>query len=414
MPIPAALLDLDRQLVTLAGQVQVLSRLSWPEQAVAPLAEALRRGERPALPSAPPVTDLDGEVPKQLEHLAAAADTGHPAGAFLAATAESYAAAARMVAAAGTPRFRELTREIYGGPRDALASDNPRTHLDFARDIVDETEELDEPTRQSAQDFCVTAQSIVEDLNRRIVEVFRPGEVRVVVDPALSAKAAAGATRIRIRGQTCYSTFDIEQLLQHEAFVHAATARNGLDQPQLTALGRGAPRTTATQEGLATFAELVTGTMDLTRLRRIALRVCAVDLAEQGADLVDVSLFFLEKGQSPFEAAHSAVRVFRGGDPRGGVAFTKDTVYLRGLVSVHAFLHRAIVERAPERIPRLFAGRLTLHDVERLEELFVAGDLVAGPRLPPWAQKLPSLAASLMFTRLAMLERRGPASAPAP
>ena len=37
--------------------------------------------------------------------------------------------------------------------------------------------------------------------------------------------------------------------------------------------GLGAPRTTRTQEGLATFAEIITGAIDISRLRRIALRV---------------------------------------------------------------------------------------------------------------------------------------------
>ena len=40
----------------------------------------------------------------------------------------------------------------------------------------------------------------------------------------------------------------------------------------------GSPRTTKTQEGLATFAELITSSIDLARLRRIALRIPAVHM----------------------------------------------------------------------------------------------------------------------------------------
>ena len=54
--------------------------------------------------------------------------------------------------------------------------------------------------------------------------------------------------------------------------------------------------------------------------------------------------FFLEQGQSELESAHSAARVFRGGDVRGRIAFTKDVVYLCGMVAVHTFLHKAIAE----------------------------------------------------------------------
>ena len=66
---------------------------------------------------------------------------------------------------------------------------------------------------------------------------------------------------------------DIHQLIQHEGFVHMLTAINGRSQPNLGSLGLNAPRTTRSQEGLATFGELITRSIDLGRLRRIALRI---------------------------------------------------------------------------------------------------------------------------------------------
>ncbi len=45
---------------------------------------------------------------------------------------------------------------------------------------------------------------------------------------------------------------------------------------------------TRTQVGVAVFSELITYSIDLVRLRRIALRAVAVDPALSGADFIDV------------------------------------------------------------------------------------------------------------------------------
>ena len=40
---------------------------------------------------------------------------------------------------------------------------------------------------------------------------------RVETDPELIAKAAAGATRIRLRSATNFTSYDRQQLIEHEA-----------------------------------------------------------------------------------------------------------------------------------------------------------------------------------------------------
>src|SRR4029078_13662070 len=115
------------------------------------------------------------------------------------------------------------------------------------------------------------------------------------------------------KGNAVFSQLDKDQLLYHEAFVHTATQLNGRKQGNLKSLGLGAPRTTRTQEGSAVLSELITNSIDLTRLRRIALRVIAVKMALDGADFIDLFKFFLEAGQSEVESVRSAQRIFRGG-----------------------------------------------------------------------------------------------------
>jgi uncharacterized protein (TIGR02421 family) len=247
-------------------------------------------------------------------------------------------------------------------------------------------------------ELCYTAEHVAGILTTEFQRFFGSDAPEVVIDADLASKAAAGSRRVRIRAQTCFSELDVVQLIEHEGFVHAATALNGRAQPHLTCMALNAPRTTLTQEGLATIAELTTRAIDIARLRRLALRTVAIQNALDGADYLDVFRFFLESGQTDDESAHSAMRVFRGGDVRGGIAFTKDVVYLCGLTSLHTFLRKAIAENRAHLVRRLFAGRLALPDVIRLDEEFAAGHVVEPRFVPSWARDLHRLAAYLAFS----------------
>lgn len=358
-----------------------------------------RRGE-PRLPS---VTYRRGRHREQLEALADVRrklDVPDPAQRFLDESAGSYCAAARMLEHAGTPSFLELSQALYGKPTDPLPGAHA-THLEAADQLLAATEKLADAGLDVDPGASIPSERAAEWMRERLAGFFDRHEVEVVVDPDLGARATAGARRVRLRGGTLFSELDLQQLVEHEAFVHAATALSGREQPVLTMLGLGAPRTTLTQEGLATVAELATRSIDLARLRRIALRIRAIHLAMEGADFVEVFRFFLERGQSEEESARSAMRVFRGGDVRGRWVFTKDVVYLQGLVAVHTFFRKAIADHRPFLIERLFAGRMALSDVFLLEEAFTEG-LVAPPLyVPGWARNVRSLAAYLAFTAVA-------------
>jgi uncharacterized protein (TIGR02421 family) len=195
-----------------------------------------------------------------------------------------------------------------------------------------------------------------------------------------------------------FSELDVNQLVQHEAFIHTATLLNGKHQPYLRTLGVGSPRTTRTQEGLATFSEIITGAIDLNRLRRVALRVLRVKEALDGADFIDVFRAFLDAGQTDVESYRSAARVFRGGDVRGKVCFTKDGAYLEGVIMVYLFVCRALHEGRGEVLRMLFCGRVTTSDVITLSPFRDSG-LVAPPRyVPPWARAPERVLATMAFS----------------
>src|SRR5690606_24039548 len=170
-------------------------------------------------------------------------------------------------------------------------------------------------------------------------------------------------------------------------------------------MARGSPRTTATQEGLATLAELISGAMDIERMKRISLRILAIDMAIHGADFVEVFRFFLEAGQPPGESFASAQRVFRGVPLGGGAAFTKDTVYLHGLLAVHTFFRWCLRHRELARARRLFAGKMALEDVGRLAPAFGTGAVAAPLYLPPWMSRANGLAGVLAFSLVANRSR---------
>lgn len=385
----------DGRLVAAAKDVKVLSHLAWPARL---LEEFLRRWKErnPRLPE-PPRTrvQFSGNV-DELRAVMADCDLEEPVGRYMFRTARSYVTAARMVERMGTPEFTRRSIALYGAPGDRIGP-NAVTNLGAAEQFLALTDDF-RGVCDGPEEACLRPEYVVERLQERMAPIFVEHRIAVEVDPEMAAKAAAGASRVRIRGATCFSAQDITQLAEHEVFVHSLTSINGREQPVLRSMGLGAPRTTATQEGMATFAELITNAMDLPRLRRLALRVKAIQMGLDGADFIDVFRFFLAAGQTEEESYYSAARVFRGGDVRGRVVFTKDVVYLQGLISVHTFFLKAIHQGRPEYIRDLFAGRMALGDVLDLDAYFRAG-AIAPPRYEPaWIKNQPTLAAFLIYS----------------
>jgi uncharacterized protein (TIGR02421 family) len=390
---------LDARLVAAVRGIRLLETLSWPASAQETFLAAWRIG-RIHLPVIDYPRGDFGPVRAELEAVSAAADPDHPLGRYLIATAESWRIATRLLDAAGTHRITAYSTRLYGRPVELLPGDGP-TNLDAARHFVHLADDMDQELRELEPDAVMAAETVRDALQIEIDAFFTDHKVRVELDPELIAKAAASPTRIRLRTNTGFSDYDRHQLLVHEAFVHTLTGINGREQPRLKSLARGAPRTTATQEGLATFAELISGSMDIERMKRISLRIVAIDMAIGGADFVQVFRFFLDAGQSPADSFASAQRVFRGAPTGGGAAFTKDTVYLHGLVGVHTFFRWCLRNRRLALARQLFAGKLALEDVFALQPMFESGAIAAPHYLPPWMRRANGLAGMLAFSLFA-------------
>jgi uncharacterized protein (TIGR02421 family) len=393
---------LDRRLLVAVRGIRILPTVAWPASLEDRMIEAYAQG-RYALPQvhyarpdfsavraelAAIEREAGGEVP---------AEAIDPMADYLRRTAESWRVAAQMLEAVGSAGVTEPSIALYGRPGDPIPGSR-RSNLDAARYFVELADELGADLADDDIGPTITAERLRADLAAILDDFFGPGRVAVEVDPELTAKAAAGATRVRLRGGTRFSEYDRHQLLAHEAFVHTLTALNGREQPLLASLARTSPRVTATQEGLAVFAELMAGAIDIARLKRISLRILAIDMALNGADFVEVYKYFSERGQTPADSFHSAQRVFRGVPLTGGAAFAKDNVYLSGLIAVHTFFRWALKQRRMDLLRHLFAGKLALHDVISLEPHFASGAIQPPRWLPPWMQHVHGLAGKLAFS----------------
>lgn len=268
---------LDDAVIHSTRKIKVLNALAWPVGVEEKFLANWRKGN-PQLPEIniqPP--DVKDSI-KTLDDIVHLCNQEDPVEKFLAETALSYANAGRMLMNVGTPEFTKYSAKIYGRP-DTLYKLQGITGEDGAKFFLEVTDKLIGNPNIQPTVTDISADDFAGWLKAEVDEFFQHDAVEVLVDQKLSSKALAGATRIRVRGSAVFSQLDKDQLLYHEAFVHTATQLNGRKQTNLKSLGLCAPRTTRTQEGIAVLAELITNSIDLSRLRRVALRVIAVKMA---------------------------------------------------------------------------------------------------------------------------------------
>lgn len=304
---------------------------------------------------------------------------------------------ARMLAAVGTAGFFEYGRQLYGEPTAPLRY-VPITPLDLAQSVLDTIANLAHIEMHTPPPSDHTAESVAADLDVAVRAHFGDQAPAIELVDRLSANALATSRAIRIRRGARFTDRDFVQLLHHEAYIHVATSLNGKAQTDLPLLAAGHPGTTRTQEGLAVFAEVISGSIELDRLRRLADRVLAIQMAIDGADFLEVYRYYLERTGDPDQAFENARRVFRGGVITGGAPFTKDLVYLLGLLQVDNFIRAGFAAGRADCLSLLFCGKLDLFDIPALCELYALG-LCRPPRfLPPWISDPRHLLALLTFS----------------
>ena len=371
--------------------LRVLRRLAWPpEIAERFFAEGARNLPRVRLRRSDPSTAL--ELVKRARALTEGSSL---VDRWLRRQARSVAGAAHMLATVGTREFYRWSASLYGSPTQRL-TDERTTTLALAHRLDRTLRFLDRSVVPPSPPLPSTM--LAERMRPRMQQIFGAHAPAIELVDHLSAKAVASPKRIRLHAPASFTEADLEQLVSHEAMIHVATKLNGEAQTLLPVLAAGHPKTTRTQEGLAVFSELITGAMTPERFRRLSNRVLAIQMAIEGADFLDVYRFFVERTDDPPQSFEDARRVFRGGVLTGGAPFTKDGVYLDGLLRVHNFLRVAVELGRLEVVPLLLCGRLDIEDMPALLWLRRRGLCKEPLFLPPWAANAGFLVAYLAYS----------------
>ncbi len=388
---------LSDQLVALQQPIRILDAIKWPAEVEQRfLAEEGREMPRLAADhyAGQPLSfdpeqlrtrfrELRRDVRRQLGR-------GDDLGRILRQTIDQYLLVIEMLEQRGTSEFGRHSRQLYGSARDHLRGDRKtlRQLGEILRDIFSRpgAEHLARPYERH-----INADRAVETLHERLMNYFQPGDLRVMVSDGIVSDAAAGGDYIKIKQDADFTAFDLQVLEVHEGWVHVGTTLNGRRQPWASWLAVGSPRIAACQEGLAVLMEALTFSSYPQRALKISDRVVAVDLAEQGADFLEVFRYFRDNGRNLQDSYRLAQRVFRGGMLEGGSVFTKDIAYLRGFVENVNFIRSSINSGVPEILPMLFVGKLTLDDVPTLYRHYLEGTIAAPEYLPAMFRDLNGL-----------------------
>ncbi|RKQ71608.1 uncharacterized protein (TIGR02421 family) [Litorimonas taeanensis] len=305
---------------------------------------------------------------------------------------------AGLIQTRGTPEFFQFSTALFGQPTRLMLDKQTRV-LDLARHLDSALDDLNFSNLViEGYDESLNAQAFSKALRRRLKKHFGADAPKVAISKSVSAKAAASSSRIRVRADASFTERDVDQLLHHEALVHVATGKNGQLQEDFKILGRSHSGTTEVQEGLAVFAEIVTGSMDPKRFARLSGRVLAIEMAIQGADFKEVFDFFVQRNDDPSQSFENTRRVFRGGVISGGAPFTKDMVYLNGLLRVHNFMRSVVKLNRADLIRVLFCGKMDIEDVPALAHL-VSYDRLEPPKfMPPWVKDLRFLVSYMAYS----------------
>jgi len=375
-----------------AKGMRVLTSLSWDRG----MREAfLSRGKMPSPKYAPVETSKAREA---IAHARSKLGGEHPVMDWLTRLCSTLETTANLMDTRGTPAFFTHSAALYGQPTDLMLDKTTRVldlarHMDATLDGIDFEQLVVEGFEEE-----LDAESFAEALEDKLEKYFGDDAPEVLVSPDVSSKAAASSKRIRVRSDAQFTDRDVDQLLHHEALVHSATGLNGRLQTNFPILGRGHPGTTEIQEGLAVFAEVITGNMDPRRFRRLSGRVLAIQMAIEGADFKEVFDFFEARNVGREQAYENTRRVFRGGVMTGGAPFSKDMVYLNGLLRVHNFIRTAVKLRRSDLIRVLFVGKLDIEDVPALAQLASQKRLEPPKFMPPWASDLRFLVSYMAYS----------------
>jgi len=262
-----------------------------------------------------------------------------------------------MLAARETPRFIELGRALYGPVEPSL--------LDAATRILAETSAGSTSMTEPETADCFTLDRCARAMISGYQRQYAGFEATVELRGDLPSGLMVSGNRLLISRSTLMERRRVEPLLSHEVGVHLLTYFNGSAQG-LRLFRSGLAGYEGMQEGLAVFAEYLSGGMTVERLRQIAARVVGCAMMLDGAPLERTFASLTEQhGLEPDDAFNLVLRLYRG----GGLA--KDAIYLRGLLQLLDHL------KAGGALDPFWMGKISAAHFTVMQELSLRGLLKA-------------------------------------
>lgn len=266
-----------------------------------------------------------------------------------------------MLAYRRRPDFMHASLSLYGAVEPELKA----LALKILREI--------EKAKPSTNERFLTAEEFA-DRARREIRWYRrldkrfAAEAHIVPDMGRAIMCQGG--NLLIGAEARVSRQRLEALIQHEVGIHLVTSYNGKCQP-LQQLSVGLSDYLPFQEGMAIVAEVAMGGLDRGRLRHLAGRVLAVDCLLSGLTFEETFNHLRKEYDFPLRALFEMVaRVYRGG------GFTKDSVYLRGLVETLRLIPQQ------DDFDGVFMGKIGFHHIPLIRELQSRAVLQPAPFRP--------------------------------
>lgn len=256
---------------------------------------------------------------------------------------EAYCDKVDMLSTLGTDKFLYNSLRYFGEPSEK--------DIDNARFLLYckpwEEDDVENVTTEQARKYF---KEVLDDYQM---------DCKVVVSDKIVSKALVLNSKktVVLKKNAKFSERRLKALAHHEIGVHMVTTMNSRMQP-LKVFNLGLPVNTMTQEGLAVLTEYYCGGMTFKRLREISLRVLAIDSMIKHNDFATTFLMLHDDyGMDRDEAFYTTTRVYRGG------GFTKDFLYLRGLVEVNKYI------LSGRSVRNLLIGKTSLSFVNLINEM---------------------------------------------
>lgn len=259
----------------------------------------------------------------------------------------------------GTDGFVGASIDLFGGVEAGL--------LELANNVLANVGSSDPLPADTGVDEVVAAVEAEVAWYRTQAPDF---ELQIIVDADVGSLMMVSHGKLYLDAHLRMPRARLQPLVQHEVGTHVVTRYNGARQP-LRQLAVGLAHYDPLQEGLGVLAEYLAGYLPGERLRILAARVVAADMAIHDAHIPEIfAVLHDTHGFATDDAFDTAVRARRGG------GLTKDAVYLRGLRDLLDDL------RGGGAFELLFAGKFALTHRVVLEQLMDAGWALPPALLP--------------------------------